>query len=171
MSDDEGKYSGVLEALRAITIAWQEYQRQLSSDIAEHKKTVNNAILILANEAAKQQSDTTKRLEDDATERRARQLTVDTATVQVRNEMLAARAETRQLLDTSAATVKNEMLAARAETLARLDETNVHSVAHERRAGRERIGLAMGMGCLLVILIVTLIVMSALLVSLYWKPA
>jgi hypothetical protein len=63
------------------------------------------------------------------------------------------------------------MLTSRAETLARLDATNAHSAQHERRAGRERIGLSIGMGCMLTLMLVTLIVLVALLISLYWRPS
>jgi hypothetical protein len=192
LSDDD-EYKGVLKVLSELHASWLEYQKQLTGEISEYKKTVNNAISLLATESLTHQTETKRRLEDDATERRARQAKVDSDTAQVREEMLTSRAETLSRLDASAATVREEMLTSRAETLARLDTsaanvredmltsraetlarldaTNAHSAQHERRAGRERIGLSIGMGCMLTLMLVTLIVLVALLISLYWRPS
>jgi hypothetical protein len=76
-ADDNDKYAGVLHALHDLHVSWQAYQAQLSTEIAEYKKTVNAAISILGNEAIKFQKDTTDRLEADAAQRQQRQTRSD----------------------------------------------------------------------------------------------
>jgi hypothetical protein len=146
--DQDLAYTRVLKVLGELHTSWRDYQERLGSEIVEYKKTVNNAISLLAQEALKFQSDTTKRLEEDAIERRARQAIVDSATANVREDMLTARAE----------------------TLARLDATTAQNEQHERRASRKAYAMLSGVGCLIVVNVLALIALAALLISLYWIP-
>jgi len=170
LSADDDQYSGVLKVLSELHASWLAYQQQLTGEILDYKKTVNTALASLGQEAIKHQRDTAKRIEDDTIERRSRQAQVDAATAQVREEMLTSRAETLARLDTSAATVREEMLTSRAETLQRLDATNAHSAQHERRAGRERIGLLTGMGCMALLLLLLIALAIVLIAQNYWVP-
>jgi hypothetical protein len=140
MSGDDSKYDGVLGALRDINIAWQEYQKQLSAEILEYKKTVNSALSILGMEAVKFQNDTRDRLTTDAAERLSRQQFVD-------NE--AARRD-------------------EADKERRKEATAEHA-AFQTRANRERLGIMGAMGCLVFVNITALIVLAIVLIVQNWK--
>lgn len=73
MSADDDRYAGVLAALGDLHREWQAFKAQLTTEIAEYRKTVNAAISILGQEAIKFQHDTEQRLTTDAQQREQRQ--------------------------------------------------------------------------------------------------
>lgn len=75
--DEDNRYEGVLRALGELHTAWQEYQTRISLEITEYKKTVNNAISLLAQESIVSQRDTKQRLEADTQQREQRQKRAD----------------------------------------------------------------------------------------------
>jgi ABC-type multidrug transport system fused ATPase/permease subunit len=140
VSDDDSKYNGVLQALRDLHVSWQSYQTQLGTEITEYKKTVNNAISLLAQEALKFQADTKERLVNDATDRTTRQQFVDKEA-----ERREKEAE-RWRMDATAA-----------------------NAAFQKRAGRERIALLSGVGCLIVVNVLALLALAVVLIIQNWR--
>jgi len=113
-----------------------------AADRRDHRvqKTVNTAISLLAQEAFKHQSDTSRRLEEDASERRARQQHVD------------SEAQRRDDADKE-----------------RRKDASAEHAAFQKRAGRERAGLGALLGCLIIVNAIALITLAALLIALYWR--
>jgi len=142
MPTEDDQYTGVLGALRDLHVTWQEYEKRITAEILEYKKTVNNAISLLATEAIKFQADTKERLGADATERTARQLFVD------------HEAERRDDADKQ-----------------RRKDASAEHAAFQKRAGRERAGIMSLLGCLILVNALALLALAVVLIAMYWwKP-
>lgn len=77
MSADDDRYAGVIAELGKMWHEFQDFKTQLSTEIAEYKKTVNAALSILGQEAIKFQHDTEQRITADQAARRERQKVTD----------------------------------------------------------------------------------------------
>jgi hypothetical protein len=146
VSDDDD-YKRVLKVLGELHQSWRDYQTQLGGEITEYKKTVNNAISLLAQEALKHQADTKTRLEADAAERLTRQAHVDREARHVRDDMMEARAE----------------------TLKRLDATTAVALVAEQRADRKAFALLGMTGCLIVLNALALVALAIVLIAQNWR--
>jgi hypothetical protein len=75
--DDQPPYDLVMKELTRLYGDWRDWQEQVRGEITEYKKTVNNALSLLGQEALNFQDATRKRLEQDRTERLSRQKRAD----------------------------------------------------------------------------------------------
>lgn len=75
MNDDQ--WEMFLSTLKEQEEKWRQFRDELTTEVREHKRTVNSAINLLGQEAFKFQKDQTEQRDQDRKERQDRQKAVD----------------------------------------------------------------------------------------------